>query len=123
MPVAVGALWALSQAILLVPGWAVPMPVVIVALPIWYFLEETTHIANRSLLEKIFTSESKLRNFLWQGRILSVKNAIISFFWAIAFLSVAALMEQVHWYLLGLDAVILALVAPLISAQVGRETS
>ena len=123
MPIAVGALWTLTQVILLAPGWALPIPIAIVALPIWYFVEETSHIANRSLLEKVFAPNSKLRKFLWHGRFLSLKNAVISFFLAVTFLSVATLMDQVHWYLLGISTIILGGITPYIATQIGKESN
>jgi hypothetical protein len=121
LPAGVAALWAAGEAFRALPGWAVVLPVLLVALPLWFAFDETAHLRRRSLLAAVTPEDGRLRRWLWPGRLRSGLAAAGAVAGALVLLSLLPRLAPAHWALLAADAVLLAVLAPWTARRLAGE--
>jgi hypothetical protein len=92
-----------------------------IAWPIWRYQYEYSMFARRALLAGVTREESRVRRWLWAGRVLRVAQVFGALAWAAALVVLAHLFSQWHWMVLALDAALLAAVAGAVMRQLAPE--
>lgn len=103
------ACWGLSRALLVAPCWSLLLLVACVAWPIWYGQREYALFQRRLALGAATLEESRVRRWLWRGRLLSFFCLLPALGWAAILLLLIQLLGPWHLALLAADAVVLAL--------------
>ena len=115
----------LSKLYLGLACWAVFFPVALLAWPIWEYQKESRLFRRRVMLAGVSKEESTARRFLWRGSLSKIIQVFVSLAWAIALLAFSYGLTSLHWQIIFLDAVIFALMIPvvekLLSGQVNKE--
>jgi len=112
---AAGLLWLAGELAWTLPGVWILVPLVAVAFPIWLKVEETAHLARRSLIDKVTTEASLTRRLLWRGALLSAWHALMALVSAGVLLAAMPMLAPAHWALILADAALLALLGPVIA--------
>jgi len=92
-----------------------------IAWPIWRYQYEYSMFARRALLAGVTREESRVRRWLWAGRVLRVAQVFGALAWAAALVVLAHLFSKWHWMVLALDAALLAAVAGAVMRQLAPE--
>ena len=119
--VAVLALYAAGRALAVSPCWAIFAPLALLAWPIAFGAAGYAMFARRAVLAGAFREESRIRRFLWAGRAMKIVHAITALFWATLTLGLAALLDPIHWAILVVDAVLIAIVLGPVRRRVESE--
>lgn len=119
--VAVLALYAAARALAVSPCWAIFIPLVLLAWPIAFGAAGYALFARRAVLAGAFREESRIRGVLWGGGVMKVVHAITALFWAALTLGLAALLDPIHWIILVVDALLIAVVLGPVRRRVESE--
>ncbi len=109
MAVAAAALFAFSRLLAAAPCWAVVLMAAAIAWPMWVGQREYALFQHRLALGAATIVASRIRRWLWRGRLTSIAQAFSAFFWAVVLLAIAPLLHAWHIGLLATDVVLLAL--------------
>lgn len=112
MAIAAIALFACSRLLLVSPCWAVILIAAAVAWPMWIGQREYALFQHRLALGAATIVASRVRRWLWRGRLTSFAQALSAFFWAVVLLAFAPLLHPWHIALLAADAILLAVLVP-----------
>ncbi len=115
------ALWLLVEAFRVLPCWSLPLPVLVVAYPLWVALREAFLLKRRSLLAATTWDDSLARHLLWGGQIGSVLLIFPALGFAALLLAYGTRLTAAEWTLLFADAVVLALLYHLYQRRLARQ--
>lgn len=113
--------WILTELVRMAPCWAVALAVLLVAYPIWLAQREAFVFKRRVLLTGATHTDSRLRRWLWQGRIGSILLIIPSLLLAVLVLVVMLRLSAWHWLVLVVDVAFLTWMYHWLQQHVQRE--
>jgi hypothetical protein len=113
LPLAAASLYGISRLLLVSPCWAVVLLAAAVAWPMWVGQREYALFQHRLALGAATITASRVRRWLWRGRLTSFAQALSAFFWAVVLLALAPLLHPWHIALLAADAFLLAILVPV----------
>lgn len=117
MTAAAGALFAVTWIIQPAPCWAVFALVALTAWPLWRYRTEYLLFRRRLVLAGAVRPQSRLRQLLWRGGMTKTIQVVVSMALAWTLLALTAQLSILHWSILILDAVFLAVIATPVSRQ------
>ena len=109
MALATGALYLAARALPAAPCWSLFFLVALLAWPIWYAQAEYALFARRAVLAGAFVDDSRVRRWLWAGRVTRVVQVIFALAWATLLLGMSVLLHGWQWVALAVDTLLLAL--------------
>ena len=114
LPAAVLLLYVLTSAAgALNCVWLLPI-IVVVALPIWRYHTDRILFERRAILATVATPTGTLWQWFWRGRVASTLQVFVALALAAVLLSVLMPLKWLHWAVLAADALLLALVIPMV---------
>jgi hypothetical protein len=108
MAAAASGAYALSRVMPAMPCWALFLLVAAVAWPIWVGEREYALFRHRLAIAATTLETSRVRRWLWRGRLTSFVQMLAALFWAALLLAFVPLLEGGHLALLAADIVFLA---------------
>ncbi|MDQ3027314.1 MAG: hypothetical protein M3R58_12525 [Pseudomonadota bacterium] len=108
MALAAIALFACVRLLLVAPCWGAVLLVAAIAWPMWIGQREYALFQHRLALGAATIVASRIRRWLWRGRLTSAAQALSAIFWAGVLLALAPLLHPLHIALLAADVVLLA---------------
>ena len=121
MAAAAAGVYALSRVMPGVPCWALFFLVAAIAWPIWVGEREYALFRHRLAIVATTLETSRVRRWLWRGRITSFVQMLAAVFWAGLLLAFAPLLDPWHLALLAADVVFLAVMAGFARAWMARD--
>lgn len=118
---AVGILFLLGESFSSLACWAIYLPVALVAWPIWGYQKERSLLQRRAILDSVSLEKSSIRRWLWSGHLLVVWQVFVALAFAFLLLAFLPSLKPWDWLVLGIDAVLLALLTNLISRYLGGQ--
>lgn len=112
---AVGILFLLGESISSLACWAIYLPLALVAWPIWCYQRERSLLHRRAILDSVSLENSLFRRWLWSGRLLVVWQVFVALALALLLLVFLPSLKPWDWLVLGIDALLLALLTNLAS--------
>lgn len=110
LPVATVLLFLACREMLKVPCWGLFFVAAIVAWPIWHYQQEYLLFQRRAVLARATTEDSRLRRWLWAGKLSRALQVLTALGWALLLLGFGVLLEPPHWLVLAGDTLLLAMV-------------
>ncbi|MEN8801772.1 MAG: hypothetical protein ABF297_07330 [Thiogranum sp.] len=96
------------------PCWGVFMLVGLLAWPVWQYRTEYALLRRRLLLAAVARPQSRIRIWLWRGRISKAVQVVVAMSLAWVLLALVSQLSARHWMVFAADAALLALfVAPV----------
>jgi len=95
--------------------------VVAIAWPIWRYLHEHSMFTRRAVLAGVTHEDSRMRRWLWAGRVVRVVHVFAALAWAAALVAFAHFFSKGQWIVLVVDAVLLAAVAGAVMRRMSGE--
>jgi hypothetical protein len=93
-----------------IPCWGVFMLTGLLAWPIWLQRTEYRLFHRRLLLASVIRPGSRIRQLLWKGTFVKIRQAVVALLLAWLLLALVSQLSAEHGYALVLDAVLLALI-------------
>ena len=118
---ATALLYGLANALRVAPCAAVFAIVALVAWPIWRYRREFALFERRAILAGVLRDGSRVRRFFWSGHVAVALQGLASLAWAAALLALTAAMGPWHWGVLLADALLVALLAPLVARRLATD--
>lgn len=118
---ATAALWLLVQAFSGLPCWTAILPAALAAWPVWQYQGESALIQRRAILSSVALEDSRLRRWLWRGRLSLGWQACVALAWAALLLAFGMLLAPLQWAVLAADAVLLVLLAGWVRRRLAGE--
>jgi len=109
MAAAAVALYAASRMLPALACWSIILAAALFAWPMWCAHEGYAQLHRRALLAGLTVEESRLRRWLWAGRIGRTLRVFSAFVWALLLLGFATRFDRWQWLVLGLDVALLAI--------------
>jgi hypothetical protein len=106
---AAALLYGAARALPTLACWSVILVAALAAWPIWCAHAGYATIGRRALLAGLTVEESRVRRWLWAGRLSHILQVFTAFAWAILLLGFAARFDRWHWLVLAVDAAVVAL--------------
>lgn len=103
------ALRLLVEALRLLPCWAIPVAVVVLAYPIWVGMRESSLFNRRMILQGATLEDASVRRLMWPGTIGSILRILPALAFAALLLAGGTLLEFPEWTLVFADALLLVL--------------
>lgn len=121
MAVAAAALYFAARSLVAAPCWTLFFITALIAWPIWYAQAEYALFERRAVLAGAMFEDSRVRRWLWAGRITRVLQVLVALFWAALLVGMAALLHPYQWLALALDTLLLALLIGPVHRSLARE--
>ena len=109
MAAAAVALYAASSMLPTLACWSIILAAALFAWPMWCAHEGYAQLHRRALLAGLTVEESRLRRWLWAGRIGRTLRVFSAFACALLLLGFATRFDRWQWLVLGLDVALLAI--------------
>ncbi|HUP30344.1 MAG TPA: hypothetical protein VM122_09245 [Usitatibacter sp.] len=109
MAAAAAALYGASRFYLALPCWSLAFVAALFAWPLWRAQSEYALFARRAVLAGVTTETSRVRRWLWAGKVTRVLHGLAALAWATLLLAFAVLLGPWHWMVLAVDVVVVAL--------------
>ena len=93
----------------------------LVAYPLWRQQVDRVLFERRAILAAVANPNGRVRHWFWRGRVASVMQVFLAIGLAIVLLSMLSSLTTKHWWLLGVDAAILALLVPAVRRRLRSE--
>lgn len=100
---------------------ALLVAVVAIAWPVWRYLHEHSMFTRRAVLAGVTHEESRVRRWLWAGRMVRIVHVFSALAWATALVALAHFFSTWHWIVLAVDAALLAAVAGAVMRRMSGE--
>lgn len=117
MALAAVALLLFGSFVTPAPCWLVFALVSLVAFPIWQYRTEYLLFRRRLVLAAAARPASRLRAFLWKGRVARAVQVVVSMVLAWVLLALVSMLSPMHWSVLAVDAIFLSLIAGPVTRQ------
>jgi hypothetical protein len=86
-----------------------PLLAVLVALPLWRFQVDRILFERRAILASVATPSGGLWRWFWRGRFAASLQVLVALVLAILLLGMLSPLQPLHWGVLAVDAVLIAL--------------
>jgi len=124
MALAAAALVLFAQVVTQAPCWGFFILIGLLAWPVWQYRTEYLLLHRRLLLSAVARPQSRIRAWLWRGRISKAFQVVVSLSMAWVLLALVSQLSPQHWLVFAADAIFLALiVAPLSRSLSGELTA
>lgn len=114
---AAGILFLLGETLASLACWAIYLPVALTAWPIWRYQKERSLLHRRAILDSVSLENSSIKQWLWSGHLLVVWQVFVALAFAILLLAFLPPLKPWDWLVLGIDALLLAVLAKLLSRR------
>src|SRR5688572_28371820 len=105
------SLYGVVRALPPSPCWALFPLLALLAWPIWRQHAEASIFTRRALLAGITREDSRVRRWLWAGRVSAVFHVVTALAWAVVLVGLASTFTPWHWGVLAADVIVLAMAA------------
>src|SRR5512132_2569204 len=102
------ALLLAARALPSLACWSVALAAALFAWPLWCAHEGYALLQRRALLAGLTVEESRVRRWLWAGRIGRVASVFSAFAWALLLLGFAWRFDRWQWLVVAFDVALLA---------------
>jgi hypothetical protein len=124
MVLAAGALHLFTRVVTQAPCWGFFILIGLLAWPVWQYRTESVLLRRRLLLSAVARPQSRIRAWLWRGRISKAVQVVVAMSLAWVLLALVSQLSPHHWMVFAADAIFLALiVAPISSSLSGAITA
>jgi hypothetical protein len=121
MVLAAGALVLFARIVIQAPCWGFFILIGLLAWPVWQYRTEYVLLRRRLLLAAVARPQSRIRAWLWRGRISKAVQVVVSMSLAWVLLALVSQMSPQHWMVFAADAVLLALIVVPISSRLSGD--
>jgi hypothetical protein len=117
MLVAAGGLLLFSRLVTQAPCWGFFVVIGLLAWPIWRYRTEYVLLRRRLMLSAVTRPQSRVRDWLWRGRISKAVQVVVSMLLAWLLLVLVSQLSILHGAVLAADAVLLAVIIAPVSRR------
>ncbi|MEA2079207.1 MAG: hypothetical protein U9P00_04995 [Pseudomonadota bacterium] len=124
MVLAAGALLFFARAVTQAPCWGFFILIGLISWPVWQYRTEYLLLRRRLVLSAVARPQSRIRAWLWRGRISKAVQVVVSMSLAWVLLALVSQLSPQHWMVFAADAIFLALIiAPISRRLAGAITA
>jgi len=121
MVLAAAALVLFAGLVTRAPCWVFFLFIGLLAWPVWQYRTEYVLLRRRLLLSAVARPQSRIRTWLWRGRISKAVQVVVSMSLAWVLLALVSRLSLQHWIVLAADAIFLALIVAPVSRRLSGE--
>lgn len=121
MVLAAGALVLFARIVIQAPCWGFFILIGLLAWPVWQYRTEYVLLRRRLLLAAVARPQSRIRTWLWRGRISKVVQVVVSMSLVWVLLALVSQLSPPHWMVFAADAVFLALIVAPVSGSLSGD--
>ena len=121
MLLAAGALVLCASLVTQAPCWGFFIVIGLLAWPIWQYRTEYLLLRRRLVLSAVARRQSRIRAWLWRGRISRAVQVFVSVFLVWVLLALVSQLSPQHWIVFAADAIFLALIVAPVSQRLRAE--
>ena len=123
MLLAAGTLLLFAGVVTQLPCWGFFILIGLIAWPVWQYRTEYLLLRRRLLLSAVARRQSRIRAWLWRGRISRAVQVVVSMCLAWLLLALVSQLSPQHWAVFAADAIFLALIIAPVSRHLSGEFS